>query len=63
MYTHASLILAVQSGSDDGLTFSEMIEQIPTDPATIFTVLLLAGCAALVVWTGRGKGGRGGSAA
>ena len=58
MYAFASLaLLAVQSSTDDGLTFQEVVEQIPTDPATLFTLLLLLGSVTLVVWSGRNKGG------
>ena len=58
MYAFASLaLLAVQSSTDDGLTFHEVVDQIPTDPVTIFTLLLVFGSVTLVLWAGRNKGG------
>jgi hypothetical protein len=43
--------------SDDGLTIREMIDAIPTDAASIFTLLLIFGSAAAVLRLGRSKGG------
>jgi hypothetical protein len=52
-------LLAPQS-TDDGLTFHEILSGIPTDPASIVTLVLLLGAGVIVLWTGRprGKGGR-----
>ncbi len=55
MLTLVSLVAAAQS-VDGGLTFREVVADLPTDPASVFVVLLLLGCTALVVWSGRGKG-------
>lgn len=49
----------LQSTADEGLTLSEVLDSIPTDPASIFTILLLVGSVGLVVWFGRPKGGKG----
>jgi hypothetical protein len=58
----ASLAAIAQTTPDEGLTFSEVLSELPTDPASIFTILLLAGSFALVLWFGRPKGGKGGKA-
>jgi len=59
----ASLAALAQTTPDEGLTFSAILSELPTDPATIFTILLLVGSIALVLWFGRPKGGKGGKAA
>ena len=53
----------LQATADDGLTFSDMLAAVPTDPASIFTILLLVGSVGLVLWFGRPKGGKGGKTA
>lgn len=52
MYVLHSLATAVQSNPDDGLTLAEIFENLPSDPASIFVLLLLVGCVAAVVWFG-----------
>lgn len=47
---------AFQSTSDDGLSLGEILARFPTDPATVFTILLLTSCLVLVLWAGRRKG-------
>ncbi|HUF76355.1 MAG TPA: hypothetical protein VMM35_08755, partial [Longimicrobiales bacterium] len=59
----ASAAALAQTGPDGGLTFGEVLGAIPTDPASIFTVLLLVGSVGLVLWFGRPKGGKGGKPA
>ena len=59
----ASTAAALQSTTDDGLTFSAVLESIPTDPASVFTILLLVASVAIVLWFGRPKGGKGGKPA
>lgn len=54
-----TLFAAVQA-SDDGLTLGDIVANLPTDPAAIFTLLLVFGSLALVLWAGRGSGGKGG---
>jgi hypothetical protein len=60
MRTALPFIPAIQTASDDGLTLRNILGALPTDPASIFVILLLAGSLALVLWAGRpkGKGGR-----
>ncbi len=58
-----SLLYAVSFPSSTlaaGLTFRQVLDEVPTDPASIVTVTLLLTSLALVVWFGRprGKGGR-----
>lgn len=58
-----SLLTAALQASDDGLTWAELASNLPTDPAAVFTLLLVFGSVALVIWAGRGpknKGGRAG---
>lgn len=59
MSTPTNVAAVAQSTSDDGLTIAEIIADLPTDPASIFVVLLLMASGALVLWAGRprGKGG------
>lgn len=47
--------LAVAQTGEGGLTWSRFLHSLPTDPASIFVLLLLAGSLALVVWAGRPK--------
>jgi hypothetical protein len=56
----ASLASTAQTTPDEGLTFTEILSDLPTDPASIITILLLLGSVALVLWFGRPKGGKGG---
>jgi len=41
----------------DGLTFSEILDNLPTDPASLVVLALVAGAVALVAWGSRKKGG------
>lgn len=51
-------IMAQVGSADEGLTFSELIDSLPTDPASIFVLALTALAVAVVIWTGRsGRGG------
>lgn len=43
--------------SDEGLTSNEVVQSLPRDPASIFALLLIVGCAGAVLWYGRPKGG------
>lgn len=61
MYVLHALASAVQSTGDDGL-IANILEDLPTDPASIFTLLLLVGCFGAVVWFGVRSNGKGGSA-
>jgi len=55
-----TLLTAALQASDDGLTFREIVDSLPTDPAAVFTIMLVVGSVALVLWAGRGSGGKGG---
>jgi hypothetical protein len=52
-------LLAQVGSADEGLTFSELIDSLPTDPASIFVLVVTGFAVAVVFWTGRprGKGG------
>jgi hypothetical protein len=50
--------LLLQS-SEDGLTWQEIVDSIPTDPASVFAIVLVLACVSLVVWFGRPGGGNG----
>lgn len=55
-----TLLTAALQASDDGLTFRELVDSLPTDPAAVFTIMLVVGSVALLLWAGRGSGGKGG---
>ena len=60
MFTMTTLAMLTQS-TDDGLTWTEVADSLPTDTASIVVLLLLIASFALVLWTGtrpRGKGPR-----
>ncbi len=43
--------------SNDGLTLAEIIQSLPTDPASILAIVLLLGFIVMVFWFGT-RGGR-----
>lgn len=54
MHTYALLAaLQAASSSDDGLTLAEVLSNIPRDPASIFTYLLLVVTFGGIFWVGR----------
>jgi hypothetical protein len=59
MYSPGLLMASrVLQQQDDGLTFREVLESLPTDPASLIAIVLLGGFIALVVYFGaRGGGG------
>jgi hypothetical protein len=58
MITHVTLLASAGSMSSGGAVLSgSLIGAIPTDPATVFTTLLLTSCVALVLWAGSRGGG------
>lgn len=59
MYSLLSLCVLVQSTADEGLTFDEILSDIPTDPASVFTILLLVGSVGAVLWFGNRSNGKG----
>lgn len=50
MYTQIVALLQV---ADDGLTFREVLANIPTDPASVFVYLLLAVSLGVIAWSNR----------
>lgn len=49
---------------DAGLTLAEILDDLPTDPASIFAIVLLLGFFGFMLWIGRGRpGGTGGTPA
>lgn len=61
MYSLLPLGVLVQSTSDDGLTLAEMLSALPTDPASVFTILLLLGSVGAVLWFGNRSNRKGGT--
>jgi len=58
MVTHTFLpAAAALLQSSEGLTADEIVRGLPTDPASIFALLLIVACAGAVLWFGRPKGG------
>jgi len=55
-YSHALLLLSPAAG---GLTFREVLSDLPTDPASLFTVGLVLAAVVAVAWFGRPGGGGG----
>lgn len=54
MFAMNALLAVVQSSSDsDGLSFAEILSNLPRDPASIFALLLLAGAVGAILWVGR----------
>ena len=50
------------SAQEEGLTLSEVVDSLPTDPASLFTVGLMVVFFGMVLWVGRGgPKGRGGT--
>jgi hypothetical protein len=60
MSANSMLGAMVQSTAADGLTFREILSDLPTDPASIFTIGFLLGSVALVVCFGGPRAGKGG---
>jgi hypothetical protein len=58
MLAFTALGAVVQSTTDDGLTFGEILSGLPTDPASIFTLILLFGSIGLVIWYGGSRAGK-----
>ena len=54
---HLLLAVLAQSAGDDGVTFHDILSNVPTDGATIFTLLLLIGSIGLAAWFGVPRGG------
>lgn len=48
------------SATEDGLTLREVVADLPSDPASLFTIALFLGAVIFVLWSGRsgGQGGR-----
>jgi hypothetical protein len=51
-------ILALPQATPQGGAASRILSNLPTDPASIATLLLLVAAVALVVWFGRPKGAK-----
>ncbi len=52
MSTKAFFIASLAQAGDDGLTLAEIIDSLPTDPGSIFAILLMAGFFGLIVYFG-----------
>lgn len=50
MYTYAVASLQV---ADEGLTFREVLANVPTDPASVFVYLLVAVSLGVIAWSNR----------
>lgn len=62
MSTHTILRNVLQSSSGEGLTLREIVSDLPSDPASLFTIVLFVGAVVFVLWAGR-SGGQGGKPA
>jgi hypothetical protein len=60
MYTLATLTAVFQSGADDGFSLRQIVSTLPTDPASVFVIVLLVVAFAAVLWSGRGRKGKSG---
>jgi hypothetical protein len=60
MYTLATFAAVFQSSADDGFSLRQIVSTLPTDPASVFVIVLLVVAVAAVVWSGRGQKGKGG---
>lgn len=52
---HYLLTMGALFQSEEGLTLAEVLDEIPTDPASVFTILLLFGSLGAVFWFGKGS--------
>jgi hypothetical protein len=43
---------------DDGLTFKEVLDNLPSDPASLVVLAIVAVVIGLVLWGNRNRGGR-----
>jgi hypothetical protein len=60
MSTQALFVASLTQASDgDGLTFSEIIDSLPTDPASMVVMILLAGFFGVVLYFGVKRSGDG----
>jgi hypothetical protein len=57
LLSSAPALVSLQADSD--LTFREVLDSFPDDPASLFTLALLLGFFGLIVWAGL-KGSKGG---
>jgi hypothetical protein len=60
MYTLAPFTAVFQSPADDGFSLRQIVSTLPTDPASVFVIVLLVAALAAVIWSGRGRKGKGG---
>lgn len=56
MYTYVVASLQVAA---EGLTFREVLANVPTDPASVFVYLLLAVSLGVIAWSNRPRRRRG----
>jgi len=56
MKTSAAILALLQTAPDDGSAFGRILSNLPTDPASIFTLVLMIAAVAAVIWFGRPKG-------
>jgi hypothetical protein len=59
MYT-LTTFTALQSADGDGFSLRQIVSTLPTDPASVFVIVLLVVAVAAVIWSGRGQKGKGG---
>lgn len=59
MYT---FVIASLQVADEGLTFYEVLENVPTDPASVFVYLLVAVGLGVIAWSNRPRRRKGGHA-
>jgi len=51
-------LFIMSQGAEDGLTWNRLVSALPTDPASIFTLILLLVSIGLVVWFGGPRKGK-----
>ncbi|MEX2465559.1 MAG: hypothetical protein WD995_01530 [Gemmatimonadota bacterium] len=50
-------VSALIQSSNEGFSLGDVLASLPTDPASLFALLLIVGVAGAVMWFGRPKGG------
>lgn len=50
-----NLVAQATAGAGDGLTLTQVVRDIPHDPAAFVVYALVIGSVALVVWAGRNR--------
>ncbi len=57
MHVHVPTLLSLVQATRDGLTFREVLSDLPTDPGSLFALALVVGFLGLLLHFGRDRGG------